>query len=597
MDAKKHARLLLRSLDSSKLTPGNCHGGSIVQKTVRFVLPFLLVCQGTVWATPPSPPRLTVGEIQVETTDIFSRAEIGQSSAPLRFLRSVMNGVHVDTRAFVLRRELLFRTGERYDPALLAETARNLRRLGYLNRVSVTPIDTLSNGAVTIKVSAREAWTLKTQFALSVASGGSSRWNALLSDNNFLGFGTMIGAGLGQTEDSDFQSLLYRDRRLLGSSWRLYGAYFNRGDGHVATVDLFRPFHALDDQWGISFSAWDQRFDSRYYLSTASPAGPGMPNGQSLYGLVPHTARGVQIGGRIRTFAGGGRRIWRLGLGARVREMDFDLDAPHIQLSDGRFVDLGYLEQGATPANRVQGTGFYPFLVLKSVGRNWATTSFMLQYGQVEDVPLDVDFEIRLGPRWMNGRAVADDGLPWRTEFSLRDWSRLAGGFWLVTCDGVTIFGAPSERTTRILANAGWFRRHGNGAYPRVTRLVLEAGYGDELVGTEAFLLGLRRGIRTLGYDKKAGDRLWRWNLEHGKVLPFELLGLFQTGVAAFYSGGAAWWHDERQGSGEPRHEVGFGIRLGPTRAASGEPARLDISWSLDGAEGPVITAATRGLF
>ena len=40
----------------------------------------------------------------------------------VRFLRETMNAVHVDTRHYVIRKELLFATGERFDPALLEET-------------------------------------------------------------------------------------------------------------------------------------------------------------------------------------------------------------------------------------------------------------------------------------------------------------------------------------------------------------------------------------------------------------------------------------------------------------------------------------------
>jgi hypothetical protein len=69
------------------------------------------------------------------------------------------------------------------------------------------------------------------------------------------------------------------------------------------------------------------------------------------------------------------------------------------------------------------------------------------------------------------------------------------------------------------------------------------------------------------------------------------------VGLAAFYDGGLAWWHDEDRGSGDVRHEVGCGLRLGSTRSARGEVARLDLTWAPDGDDGLVLTAVTRGLF
>jgi hypothetical protein len=72
---------------------------------------------------------------------------------------------------------------------------------------------------------------------------------------------------------------------------------------------------------------------------------------------------------------------------------------------------------------------------------------------------------------------------------------------------------------------------------------------------------------------------------------------MFRLGAAVFYSGGNAWWRDEDRDLGDARHEVGCGLRLGPTRSRSAQTSRFDMSWALDGSSGPVFTASTRGLF
>ena len=95
-----------------------------------------------------------------------------------------------------------------------------------------------------------------------------------------------------------------------------------------------------------------------------------------------------------------------------------------------------------------------------------------------------------------------------------------------------------------------------------------------------------------------AGDRLARWNVEQGKATDWEVLGLFRLGAAVFYDGGCAWWTDEARSLAEDtRHEAGFGLRIGPTRSSGTQVSRLDVSWALDGSEGPVFTATTRGFF
>jgi hypothetical protein len=94
-----------------------------------------------------------------------------------------------------------------------------------------------------------------------------------------------------------------------------------------------------------------------------------------------------------------------------------------------------------------------------------------------------------------------------------------------------------------------------------------------------------------------AGDHLARWNLEQGKAMPWDIFGLVRGGFAVFYNGGRARWRDEGRHADGLRHEVGFGLRMGPTRSSNSMTSRLDLTWDVDGSGSPVFTAITRGLF
>jgi len=159
---------------------------------------------------------------------------------------------------------------------------------------------------------------------------------------------------------------------------------------------------------------------------------------------------------------------------------------------------------------------------------------------------------------------------------------------------GFGSLGSDRNRHHSADVTAGWLVRTGR---DDLSRVAVEAGHGSNLEGTQALALGLTRGLRTMEYDGQAGDRLLRWNVEHAHVLPGELLGFYRLGLAAFYGGGAAWWHGETGGLERVRHEAGVGLRLGPTRSARIEPARLDLTWPLNGGGGPKLTAITSGLF
>ncbi len=541
---------------------------------------------------------LTVGEIQIVSRDIYSPTEIEHTNGILRFVRKTMNGVHFNTRKYVLRRELLFEPGDSFNPERLAETERNLRRLGYLNDVRVTAVDTTADGKVNIRISAQESWTLRTSLSYSLASGGDQRWSVSLSDRNFLGHGVTLGAGLGQDENTSFWNLWFRQQRLFGTGLRLGVDYSSRQDGYVRQVFLSRPFYAQSDLWTMDLKYWDNLADFRYYLSNAGTAGDDPARNASLYAKLPYHQSGAEGGFQFRLTHSDEGRIWRLGGGIRVAKTNFDLNETEYVLSDGRTENLSWLAEPGQPFARDQGTTVFPYVWLHSLGRDWSKARYVLQYGPVEDLPLDFDFDFKAGPA--GGRLGSTTGYAeskFRFEGLVTKWVRLGGGYLLLYGVGDAETGSAEVRTYRYDLVTGWIASAGRESSPWITRIFAEYGQGQNLLGSRALLLGLDRGMRTLEFDGMAGDRLGRWNIEQGKAMPWELAGLFRMGFAAFYSGGRAWWRDEALGQSYIRHEAGFGLRFGPTRSANSQIARIDLAWDLNGDGSPVITAITRGFF
>ncbi len=541
---------------------------------------------------------LTVGEIQIVSRDIYSPTEIEHTNGILRFVRKTMNGVHFNTRKYVLRRELLFESGDSFNPERLAETERNLRRLGYLNDVRVTAVDTTADGKVNIRISAQESWTLRTSLSYSLASGGDQRWSVSLSDRNFLGHGVTLGAGLGQDENTSFWNLWFRQQRLFGTGLRLGVDYSSRQDGYVRQVFLSRPFYAQSDLWTMDLKYWDNLADFRYYLSNAGTAGDDPARNASLYAKLPYHQSGADGGFQFRLTHSDEGRIWRLGGGIRVAKTNFDLNETEYVLSDGRTENLSWLAEPGQPFARDQGTTVFPYVWLHSLGRDWSKARYVLQYGPVEDLPLDFDFDFKAGPA--GGRLGSTTGYAeskFRFEGLVTKWVRLGGGYLLLYGVGDAETGSAEVRTYRYDLVTGWIASAGRESSPWITRIFAEYGQGQNLLGSRALLLGLDRGMRTLEFDGMAGDRLGRWNIEQGKAMPWELAGLFRMGFAAFYSGGRAWWRDEALGQSYIRHEAGFGLRFGPTRSANSQIARIDLAWDLNGDGSPVITAITRGFF
>ena len=89
----------------------------------------------------PSPP--SIGVIEVSSREVFD-ARGGGLFAPHR----IANRLHVRTRDHIIRRELLFETGDPLDRELIDQTERNLRGLWFLRdaRVETAEVDEDGDG-------------------------------------------------------------------------------------------------------------------------------------------------------------------------------------------------------------------------------------------------------------------------------------------------------------------------------------------------------------------------------------------------------------------------------------------------------------------
>lgn len=540
-------------------------------------------------AAADAPRDLRVGEITVTVEDIHSAEDMAGSSRAMRLLRGGMNALNYSTREGVIRRELLFRSGDPLDADLLRETERNLRSLGYLTNIAVAPTDTLADGTVPVEIRVQETWSLAARFSYT-KSEAKDRWNVVLGEDNFLGYGVQMECGAGEDEDRSFTILRYHNRRMFGSDLELHLTDIEQSDGFQREIRLQRPFYAEDDPWSLEASAWRHEIELRHYLSQAGPAGID-PAGERLYAQIPVVKRGVSLKAMRRLSVPGDDRIIRLGFGVRVTDREYD-PPEMIELSDDRFVDGGFLlGDPGSPAARESGTTAMPLLALSLRGRSWAEARYIQRFGPTEDLALDpvVDLEAGWSARVWGAK---DDRLLMTARAS--DWSRLAGGYFFGRLIGRGGWGAENVRSFEADLSCAWYVSHGD---RRLTHVVAEAAASDAMPGDEALVLGLTRGLRTLEYDGMAGDRLVRWNVEHAQVFPGELLGFYKLGLAVFYAGGSAWWRGEDRGLGDARHELGTGLRFGPTRSAFAEVARIDLTWGLNSDDGPTLTAITSGLF
>ncbi len=111
----------------------------------------------------------------------------------------------------------------------------------------------------------------------------------------------------------------------------------------------------------------------------------------------------------------------------------------------------------------------------------------------------------------------------------------------------------------------------------QATFLHVQAGMMERPTPGREFDLGHGIGPRLFGPHSLTGDRAVWGTFEHRVFLVDEFLGLLGLGAATFIDYGGAWF----DGIVEPQFggNVGFGLRLGATRATGNNVGRFDVGY------------------
>src|SRR5258708_14023266 len=128
-----------------------------------------------------------IGEVRVDSDNIFDLADEKENA----LLYRAANALHVQTRASVVRGQLLFKPGERVSVRVIEETERLMRSNRIFYDVSIVPVG-YRDGVVDIEVKTRDTWTLQPGASASRA-GGVNKTGLSLIDSNALGTGVLLG--------------------------------------------------------------------------------------------------------------------------------------------------------------------------------------------------------------------------------------------------------------------------------------------------------------------------------------------------------------------------------------------------------------------
>lgn len=536
---------------------------------LRFSLLGLLV----LLAAPAAAESPVVRRIVVERSPIFDATD--RERLPWLPL-GLVNWVHVDTHPRVIRRELVFREGDRVDEEDLDESERKLRSTGFFAEAWVEA-ETVAPDTVDVRVRTRELWTTALNGSVEKFED-QLLWALEVRERNFLGRAKSFLVSRRVDEDRSTWSVGAGDRQMFDGTWQGDFRLASSDDGDATTWRLRRPFFRLGSDWGGGIEYAHGGARPRYYTSGETYVRP----------RADGTGLDLNVMRRVRSTPHG---IWRAGLGLRRSNQRFSPEAGLTEfLTEGG--DVGEVD---FPAQVREDRNLHvAYLQFRRVSRDYARERFLFGMGRIEDLALGWEHQFQLG--WANrifGGSLS--GLDFRGSHR---WLRTGRTSVLVRADlsGILTQGEAENLRTSVAT----------GVYLSVrpdTRVALGllGGTSTHMDRNGVYTLGAENGLRAAGFQEFAGDRILRGNAEIRWVHREGWLDLFTPGLAAFVDFGTAWFEDEIDWTWRRlRGAVGVGLRIGLNRASQDRPIRVDLGWPIlydNDRSAPVITIGSGQAF
>jgi hypothetical protein len=496
-------------------------------KRLRIAFIVSLLSSGILFAGTP----LRIGRITVDAQPIYDASEVTNG----RFY-SIVNTLHVQTRAALIRRFLLFREGDPYDPVRLEETERNLRLFDFLTSASVTASPP-HDGVVDVAVVTQDSWTTDINGDFS-NDGGVAAYDVDVTQKDLFGTGSELQLRRDHGVERDENAIEILHPAALGPYWNLDALYSKNSDGNEEKLALERPLFSYATPWTASFLL-DHLLRRERIFQQGEVAARFQQEHRQLAFAHSHVLHADQNG--RSSLVGGFDLLDDAFSRLPGREHDIIPDGRHF-----RFLDAGY-----------EATGFR-FLKLDYVDRDLREQDFNL--GRFTSVHAAISPH-RSGNNALTIRLSASEGM----GHAFNDHSFVVGQLSASTR-------APHDRNT-IVSLDGRFITRFQTRYPQafVARIRLDRGW--QLDHDVQFLADGQSGLRAYPDFAFEGSRRVIVNAEHRVFLGHELLQIFGPSMAVFADSGNA--------AGGPfrgmKSDAGVGLRIGIARY---ESALIRIDWA-----------------
>jgi Omp85 superfamily domain len=502
------------------------------------------------------PTGSVVSDIFVDNGSVF---EVGSEDLDPRFnwAYRTANRMHVRTREAVIRRELLFREGDCYVPALLQDSERILRSLSFIADADVFAIRQ-PDGTHHVVVETRDEWSMRLEPQWDNDDGGMALTGVELREDNLLGSGQHVSAYLKEYQGERVYGGAVGTRQLFGTLLDAELGVAKTPVGVSVVQRLAYPFRGENGRW--AFRQQVEHLERNFEIFVPREDGPGVRRR-----FFAEQRRSFDVGTVMRLGRRGSLTLFGVALAGEWAEYprdylstDGDGDTPMSQqltpgdptpvvtgldtIASVRVVFLAGQRnvyfQRRRALDAVRGTED----VRLGVEAEFAVGRSLEAFSDTDDLMIDVGFSLAGAPirQVVAGvRATASGRRDYGAEVGSFEWRSVFGqadawAYW-----------RPSEQSRHTFVAAG----------------SMVGGWRTTV--PFQLTLGNRAGLRGFPTHAYPGERRFVATLEHRAYLGWPYPRLFDLGTATFVDVGKMWAGGDTFGVNSPFvASAGVGLRL-----------------------------------
>ena len=507
------------------------------------------------FAAPPSYSAVSgpIERIRIHRLNVFDPNVPGEDWWIFR----VANVIHIPTKEYVLRREVLFEPGDPWNPRRAIESERNLRATNFIRSANIDPTQTPAG--VDLDLFSQDAWTLAPQFNVGT-EGGQSYLDYGIEESNLLGYGKQISfhhyvASANSSNGHDLRNeLRYNDPRLLGSRVMMNDLFSSTPYGDEIGTLVERPFFSTDTPyyWRVLWARIIQQDVLYQDANQVTDFNQDFRTVDSSVGMkVGHDDDLIH-----RVFAG----------------THYEKDSFH---------DLSDTVAGTVPSDREMSG---PVAGYELIQPRYIKETYIDRMQRVEDFNLGNQFSLRGGPMLQSWGSDTD-----RWVLSALDQQGLKLGDGRFALGQVGVQGrlhSGQLENSILYGNLNLFWKN-TWPWPQTLVAHAEANTTRRLDTEHQLVLGGNTGLRGYKNYSFTGTRSALLNFEDRLFLLHEFFHLVRAGGVVFYDMGAISPPGGGFNWNWVKSDVGFGLRFSPTRSTTGGVLRMDLAYALNGGPGP----------